>query len=78
VGRLSWFGRWEREHHAARQNVIVMDMSFMGKFLVQGRDAGRCLIASRAIKSTAPRCYHLHAMMNERGTLEATSPSRVE
>ena len=23
--------------------VIVMDMSFMGKFEVQGRDAGRCL-----------------------------------
>ena len=33
----------QAEHRAARENVIVMDMSFMGKFLVQGRDAGRCL-----------------------------------
>ncbi|MGO9635380.1 MAG: GcvT family protein [Steroidobacteraceae bacterium] len=42
-GRPSWFSRWQAEHRAARENVIVMDMSFMGKFLVQGRDAGRCL-----------------------------------
>lgn len=42
-GRPSWFSRWQTEHRAARENVIVMDMSFMGKFLVQGRDAGRCL-----------------------------------
>jgi len=42
-GRPSWFGRWREEHRTARENVILMDMSFMGKFLVQGRDAGRCL-----------------------------------
>ena len=42
-GRAQWFPLWEREHHAARQGVVLMDMSFMGKFLVQGRDAGRCL-----------------------------------
>ncbi len=42
-GRPSWWPRWEAEHRAARQNVVVMDMSFMGKFMVQGRDAGRCL-----------------------------------
>jgi 4-methylaminobutanoate oxidase (formaldehyde-forming) len=42
-GRLAWFGHWEREHRACREGVIVMDMSFMSKFLVQGRDAGRVL-----------------------------------
>ncbi len=42
-GRESWFAHWQAEHRAARENVILMDMSFMGKFLVQGRDAGRCL-----------------------------------
>ena len=31
------------EHEAARNGVILMDMSFMAKFLVQGRDAGRIL-----------------------------------
>ncbi len=42
-GRESWFPHWAAEHQAARENVIVMDMSFMGKLLVQGRHAGRCL-----------------------------------
>jgi 4-methylaminobutanoate oxidase (formaldehyde-forming) len=42
-GRQSWFPYWEAEHHAAREGVILMDMSFMSKFLVQGRDAGRVL-----------------------------------
>ncbi|MGD9956336.1 MAG: FAD-dependent oxidoreductase [Candidatus Nanopelagicales bacterium] len=39
-GRPSWWPYWEAEHHAARTDVIVMDMSFMSKFLVQGDDAG--------------------------------------
>jgi 4-methylaminobutanoate oxidase (formaldehyde-forming) len=42
-GRPGFFQRWQEEHQAARENVILMDMSFMGKFLVQGRDAGACL-----------------------------------
>jgi 4-methylaminobutanoate oxidase (formaldehyde-forming) len=42
-GRQNWFDWWAAEHRAAREGVIVMDMSFMSKFLVQGRDAGRVL-----------------------------------
>jgi glycine cleavage system aminomethyltransferase T/glycine/D-amino acid oxidase-like deaminating enzyme len=42
-GRQDWFPYWQAEHQAAREGVIVMDMSFMAKFLVQGRDAGRIL-----------------------------------
>jgi 4-methylaminobutanoate oxidase (formaldehyde-forming) len=42
-GRQHWFPYWRAEHEAARQGVIAMDMSFMSKFLVQGRDAGRLL-----------------------------------
>jgi 4-methylaminobutanoate oxidase (formaldehyde-forming) len=42
-GRQEWFPYWKAEHEAARNGVIVMDMSFMAKFLVQGRDAGRIL-----------------------------------
>ncbi|HEX7838334.1 MAG TPA: FAD-dependent oxidoreductase [Kofleriaceae bacterium] len=41
--RPSWFGYWAAEHRAARDGVIAMDMSFMSKFLVEGRDAGRLL-----------------------------------
>src|SRR5262249_27176903 len=36
-GRENWFPWWEAEHRACREAVIAMDMSFMGKFLVQGR-----------------------------------------
>src|SRR5665809_135387 len=41
--RQNWFPYWEAEHRAAREGVILMDMSFMAKFAVQGRDAGRLL-----------------------------------
>jgi len=42
-GRQNWFPSWKAEHEAARNGVIVMDMSFMAKFWVQGRDAGAVL-----------------------------------
>jgi 4-methylaminobutanoate oxidase (formaldehyde-forming) len=41
--RENWFPWWQQEHIAAREGVILMDMSFMSKFLVQGRDAGEFL-----------------------------------
>jgi 4-methylaminobutanoate oxidase (formaldehyde-forming) len=71
-GRPSWFARWQQEHQAARQNVIVMDMSFMGKFLVQGRDAGRCLnrISGNQVDG-APGVITYTQWLNETGTLEA-------
>jgi glycine cleavage system aminomethyltransferase T/glycine/D-amino acid oxidase-like deaminating enzyme len=71
-GRPSWFSRWQQEHHAARQNVILMDMSFMGKFLVQGRDAGCCLnrISGNHVDG-APGVITYTQWMNEAGTLEA-------
>lgn len=42
-GRMNWFPYWQAEHEAARNGVILMDMSFMSKFLIQGKDAGKCL-----------------------------------
>ena len=42
-GRQNWFPYWEAEHKATREGVILMDMSFMSKFIVQGRDAGKAL-----------------------------------
>lgn len=38
-----WFEQWKSEHDACRNAAVLMDMSFMSKFLVQGRDAGRIL-----------------------------------
>jgi glycine cleavage system aminomethyltransferase T/glycine/D-amino acid oxidase-like deaminating enzyme len=71
-GRPGWFARWREEHRAARDNVILMDMSFMGKFLVQGRDAGRCLnriSANQVDGATGVITYT--QWLNETGKLEA-------
>ncbi|MCP5085742.1 MAG: FAD-dependent oxidoreductase [Rhodobacteraceae bacterium] len=43
--RQNWFDWHAEEHRAAREDVIVMDMSSMSKFLVQGRDA--CALMNR-------------------------------
>jgi glycine cleavage system aminomethyltransferase T/glycine/D-amino acid oxidase-like deaminating enzyme len=71
-GRPAWFARWRQEHQAARDNVIVMDMSFMGKFLVQGRDAGSCLnrISANQVDGAAGVITYTQ-WLNESGTLEA-------
>ena len=42
-GRPPWFEHWRAEHEACRNGVILMDMSFMSKFVVEGRDAGPVL-----------------------------------
>jgi glycine cleavage system aminomethyltransferase T/glycine/D-amino acid oxidase-like deaminating enzyme len=71
-GRPSWFPRWQREHRAAREQVIVMDMSFMGKFLVQGREAGACLnwISANNVDG-APGVTTYTQWLNPLGKLEA-------
>ncbi|MBX7096889.1 MAG: FAD-dependent oxidoreductase [Myxococcaceae bacterium] len=71
-GRQHWFPYWEAEHRAVREGVILMDMSFMSKFLVQGRDAGRLLnfiSANDVDKQTGMITYT--QWLNEGGTLEA-------
>ena len=71
-GRENWFPWWEAEHRAAREGVILMDMSFMSKFLVQGRDAGRVLnhISANNVDG-APGVITYTQWLNERGLLEA-------
>jgi glycine cleavage system aminomethyltransferase T/glycine/D-amino acid oxidase-like deaminating enzyme len=71
-GRQNWFGYWEAEHRAARDGVVLMDMSFMSKFLVQGRDAGRLLNRLSANQVDGePGMITYTQWLNERGTLEA-------
>ena len=71
-GRQNWFPWWEAEHRAAREGVILMDMSFMSKFLVQGRDAGRVLnhISANDVDGDAGRITYTQ-WLNDKGTLEA-------
>ena len=71
-GRENWFPWWEAEHRAAREDVILMDMSFMSKFLVQGRDAGRVLnhISANSIDGQSGTITYTQ-WLNARGLLEA-------
>lgn len=71
-GRQAWFPFWEAEHRAAREGVIVMDMSFMAKFLVQGADAGRALdwISANRVDGSSGRITYTQ-WLDARGKLEA-------
>ena len=77
VGELTWgrphyFDVWASEHRACREGVILMDMSFMTKFAVEGRDAGRVLerISANRVDG-APNTITYTQWLNERGTIEA-------
>jgi heterotetrameric sarcosine oxidase gamma subunit len=76
-GPLTWdrpafWSQWRAEHHACRNGVIVMDMSFMSKFRVQGRDAGMVLeqLSANAVDGD-PGTITYTQWLNESGTIEA-------
>jgi 4-methylaminobutanoate oxidase (formaldehyde-forming) len=71
-GRQNWFPYWRAEHEAARGGVILMDMSFMSKFFVTGRDAGRVLntLSANEVDGEPGRITYTQ-WLNERGTIEA-------
>lgn len=71
-GKADWFSHWEKEHHGARDNVILMDMSFMSKFMVQGRDAGKVLnyISANNVDERVNQVTYT-PWLNEDGKLEA-------
>ncbi len=71
-GRPSWFATWAAEHRACREGAILMDMSFMAKFRVEGRDAGKVLnqISANHVDGAAGQITYTQ-WLNEGGTLEA-------
>lgn len=71
-GRMDWWPYWVEEHRACREDVILMDMSIMSRFLVQGRDAGALLeriSANRVNGKTGVITYT--QWLNADGLLEA-------
>ncbi|CAE8623024.1 unnamed protein product [Polarella glacialis] len=70
--RQNWFPYWAAEHKACREGVVVMDMSFMSNFLVQGRDAGRWLnyISAGNVDNQEGLITYTQ-WLNDQGTLEA-------
>ncbi len=71
-GRQNWFEYAAVEHKAAREDVVLMDLTLMSKFLVQGRDAEETLnrICANNISVPVGRCVYTQ-WLNERGMIEA-------
>ncbi len=70
--RQNWWDWHAEEHHAARNDVILMDMSTMASFLVQGRDSCALLnrLSCNQVDVANGRVVYT-AWTNERGGFEA-------
>jgi len=70
--RQNWFDYVRAEHQAAREDVILMDLTHMSKLLVQGRDAEKVLnrICANNVAVPVGRIVYTQ-WLNERGTMEA-------
>jgi 4-methylaminobutanoate oxidase (formaldehyde-forming) len=71
-GRQNWFEYSAAEHKAAREDVILMDLTHMSKFLVQGRDAEKTLnwICANNVSVPVGRIVYTQCL-NKNGTIEA-------
>jgi 4-methylaminobutanoate oxidase (formaldehyde-forming) len=71
-GRPSWFEVVGEEHRACREQVVLMDMSFMSKFFVEGPDALPALdrLSCNDLEVPPGRITYTQ-WTNERGGIEA-------
>jgi 4-methylaminobutanoate oxidase (formaldehyde-forming) len=71
-GRQNWFEYVGAEHRAAREDVILMDLTHMSKFLLQGKDVEGALnrICANNVAVPVGRIVYTQ-WLNERGTIEA-------
>jgi 4-methylaminobutanoate oxidase (formaldehyde-forming) len=71
-GRQNWFEYSAAEHKAAREGVVLMDLSLMSKLLVQGRDAERVLnrICANNVAVPVGRIVYTQ-WLNRLGAIEA-------
>ena len=71
-GRQNWFEYSAAEHRAAREGVVLMDVSLMSKLLVQGRDAEQVLNRICANNVAVPTGRIVYTQwLNRLGTVEA-------
>ena len=70
-GRQNWFEYTAAEHKAAREDVVLFDLSHMSKILVQGRDAEKVLnrICTNNVAGPVGKVVYT-PWLNERGTIE--------
>lgn len=69
--RESWFPQWEAEHKACREGVVAIDMSFMSKFSVNGRDAGKLLnrVSTAQVDGACGQITYTQ-LLNDEGKME--------
>jgi glycine cleavage system aminomethyltransferase T/glycine/D-amino acid oxidase-like deaminating enzyme len=70
--RQNWFEYNAAEHKACREDVIMMDLSLMSKFLVQGKDVEKILnlISTNDVSVPVGKITYTQ-WLNEQGTIEA-------
>ncbi len=71
-GHAPWFEQWAAEHRAIREDVGLMDMSFMAKFRVQGPDSGTVLdqVSAGAVDERAETITYTQ-WLDDNGRIEA-------
>ena len=71
-GRQNWFPYTAAEHRACREGVVLIDLTLMSKFLVQGRDAEKVLnhVSANDVSVPVGQCVYTQ-WLNERGGIEA-------
>ncbi|RLC02227.1 MAG: FAD-dependent oxidoreductase [Deltaproteobacteria bacterium] len=71
-GRQNWFEYSAREHMNIRENVGIYDLTSMGKFLFQGRNAQKVLqtLCGNDVAVPVGKVVYTQ-MLNERGGIEA-------
>jgi 4-methylaminobutanoate oxidase (formaldehyde-forming) len=71
-GRQNWFPYAAAEHRACREGVVLIDLTLMSKFLVQGRDAEKVLnfISANDVAMAVGSCVYTQ-WLNQRGGIEA-------
>ncbi|MFC1922649.1 FAD-dependent oxidoreductase [Chloroflexota bacterium] len=70
--RQNWFEWSAAEHKAAREDVILMDLTHMSKFLIQGRDAEKHLnrICANNVEVPVGKIVYTQ-WLNDQGGIEA-------
>jgi len=71
-GKQNWFEYSAAEHKAAREGVVLMDLTLMSKILVQGRDSEDFLnqICANNVSVPVGRCVYTQ-WLNEQAMIEA-------
>ncbi len=70
-GRANWFDHQAEEHKAVRHGVGMYDLTSMGKFIVQGRDAEKVLqyLCTNDVSGSVGQSVYT-PMVNEKGGFE--------